>query len=339
MHKDKLFAIVHERDPTVRNTTADHLEGIVFLKFPGLTDGRVQVMIVLIVSIICVLIAMVMKEVKPCVKINQFISSYFLHILLGMLLGLLELVLRRLDLLTVDSTNMINIPAGLLSSLRIPVLLHASYNLYHHHFFSQIVYILLYSIIMRIMFLALTSSLHMMAHNALFPDDLMTYSQMVAFSCVAAVVNPLTVYNVFKDRTPKNFYLLLGIHILGNGITVEVFKASFLIARLNASVDVPMESYIILAVRAIINLVGSVLVGCLIGIFTSLFTKLTRREKSCEYYEPYITISGMMLTYFVCELLRLSSVFGVFCCGIVQERYVFMNMASRSVMGVKYACE
>ena len=328
------------------NNTPDFLDSVEAPVIPpDILNTKYRVSLLLGINILCVLIALNLKLNHFLIKVNNFISSYVFYIILGMWFGLLEFSLRELDLMP-DFNNpelQIHISGYLLGSLRVPVLLHASYNLYHHHFFSQIVYILLYSVLMRIIFLALASSIDMAIWNLLrttsWDEDVMNYSNMIAFTSVAAVVNPLTVYNMFKDKTPKNFYLMLGIHILGNGITLEVYKASFRLAHLSKSTDVPALSYVYLTIKCLINFNVGILIGCIVGIITSLYTKWSRREPSCEFYEPTITIVGMMITYFICEYFDLSSVFGVFCCGIVQERYVFMNMASRSVMSVKNACE
>ena len=68
-------------------------------------------------------------------------------------------------------------------------------------------------------------------------------------------------------------------------------------------------------------------------------SSLFRKDPDCEYYEPYITIAGPLLTYFLNNLFGHSAIFGPIVCCIIQERYVFMNMTPRSVSSIKLILE
>ena len=72
---------------------------------------------------------------------------------------------------------------------------------------------------------------------------------------------------------------------------------------------------------------------------SSLFSRLIRHTKSCEFYEPFITIGGPLLTMLICEWNGRSEIFGVIICCLIQERYVFLNLSTKSVMSIKVAME
>ena len=326
----------------VRNFTSEVIaEETLELVFtsPDINHGFTQSAMFFSIFVICSIATLVIKESQICVKVlNKYISSHICHIFLGIMFGLLERLLTTFYV--IDVKEPVNMTPGFIASIRIPILLYASYGLYHPHFFKQLPYIILYGVCGRVIFLVLVGVIiKLVAH---FVDDVfmdLAYSQSVTFAAVTAVVDPLTAFTIFKDTSQRNFYLLLGIYVLGNGITVEIYEVSLRLASFKNEVKFPAATFAALGIRVIISLIGSVLLGFIAGVVTSLMTRLTRRHKSCEYYEPFITLAGPLIVYFITLFLGYSSIFGPLTCCILQERYVFMNMSTRSVTSVKILCE
>jgi len=134
-------------------------------------------------------------------------------------------------------------------------------------------------------------------------------------------------------------FLLLGIYVVGNTIGVEIFKAAAQIAPYPSNTVIPATTVIILLLSIILNIVISLIIGTGVGLLTAVFSWMIRNDKSSEFYEPFITIGGPLLTMLVCEWNGRSEIFGVIICCLIQERYVFMNLSTKSVMSIKVAME
>ena len=169
--------------------------------------------------------------------------------------------------------------------------------------------------------------------------EFLSYGSAWSFAAISSIVDPLTGFSVFEDTSQKNFFLLLGIYVVGNTIGVEVFTAAFRLAPFKSAQQFEWTTYALLLLSIVLNIVVALLIGTIIGLLTSFLSRFSRNNKSCEFYEPFITVSGPLLTMLLCEWNGRSVIFGVIICCLIQERYVFMNLSTKSVMSVKVAME
>ena len=237
---------------------------------PTLEDRYLKLFLLFVLLLFCTICSAIFKENKYIAKIiNNFTSRHVFHILLGIILAQIEGVMVSYGL--VDAMNPIEISGVALGEIRMPILLYASYSMYHHYFFKQLPYILVYGIAAKVVFLVLTAlTLKIAAYVIL--DYPFTYSQVVSFASLTAIVDPLTAFNVFKDTSQRNFYLLLGIYSMGNGITVEVYESAAKLASLPSEVAVYADTYVALSIKVVLDVILSILTGFIIGIiFMSFF--------------------------------------------------------------------
>jgi len=337
----KLIEILREDHEHVRNTTEDYEQDIAKLIYdlPSFNSGYVKAGFIFLTSLLCIIFSFIIKEHKICVQlVSKYISSHIFHIVLGILIGRLDIYLSSQGLLSEDKAHHIIVTTNFLSGIRIPILLYSCYTCYHIYFFKQLPYIIAYGILGKTAFITLAGVL-IKGSSESFLGYEMAYCQAITFSSCLAIVDPLSVFSVFKDTSQRNFYLMLGIYTFGNGMTVEVFDAGLILAPYPIKYKFPFYTYMYLVLKVLISLIFSVLVGFVIGIATSLLSRWTRKDPDCEYYEPYITIAGPLLTYFLNNLFGHSAIFGPIVCCIIQERYVFMNMTPRSVSSIKLILE
>jgi len=324
----------------VRNTTDDYLKAVLelIINLPSINDGYSKGGFIFATCLICTIFSVFIKENKLCVQlVSKFISSHIFHIFFGFVVGKLDyhVISRGLK---EDNENQINVTTNFLSGIRIPILLYSCYSCYHIYFFKQLPYIIAYGILGKTVFITLAGVL-IKASSETFLEYNMAYCQAITFSSCLAIVDPLSAFSVFKDTSQRNFYLLLGIYTLGNGMTVEVFDAGLILSPYPIKFKFPVSTYMFLVLKVLISLTMSVLVGFIIGLATSFLSRWTRNDPDCEYYEPFITIAGPLLTYFLNDLFGHSAIFGPIVCCITQERYVFMNMTPRSVTSIKLILE
>ena len=158
---------------------------------------------------------------------------------------------------------------------------------------------------------------------------------MVTFCCVSNIVEPLSIFSFLKKTSEKNFYLLLGSFIIGNATAVDVFSASVRIAHLDKSVEVPAFTYLLLALKPVVDAVFGLMIGVLVGLLTAT----AKIRDQGELHDVGMIVSSSCFVYFFTSLLGKSSLFGVIAVCIVQERYLFMNMSEWSVLAVKNILE
>ena len=226
------------------------------------------------------------------------------------------------------------ITADVMMNFRIPILLYFGYCLYSPSFFKQLPYIVLYAIVGKIINIAMSTLLTKFSLELLLKFEI-TYSQTIIFCCVSNIVEPLNAFTFFKETSANNFFLLLGAFIIGNATAFDVFNAFVKIAHLPKHVDVPELTYFCLALKPVWDGVFGSLIGALVGIFVATIIRLNDKERVGENYEIGLIVASSCFVYFLSSFLRLSTMFAVLSCCLVQERYLFTNLSVNSVLAVK----
>ena len=146
---------------TARNFTSEEIAEEAWelvLTLPNIHHGFTQSAIFFFIFIMCAILTLIIKENGVCVKVfNKYISSHICHILFGIFVGLIERLLNYYQVF--DEVDSVPMTAGFIASIRIPILLYASYGLYHPHFFKQLPYIVIYGVCGRVVFLVLVGVL------------------------------------------------------------------------------------------------------------------------------------------------------------------------------------
>ena len=135
-------------------------------------------------------------------------------------------------------------------------------------------------------------------------------------------------------KPTKNFYLFLGIFVLGNSTLLDIFCPVAKLASLGKTEDFYLDCGI-LVVATLLDIVLGAMLGCLVGILTSLMSRLTRREPTDTYYQSTVVVGGTLVSYFLAAYLTLQPILSVLSCCLVQERYVFNNMDIDTIRAVK----
>jgi len=325
----------------IRNETQQFSEAqwSVVIHAPQLGEGASIAGFAVILSIVCAIVTMTIKEDTAVIRaLNKYISGHVCHILLGLMIASIEDFVRRYSP-TFTHQDIFKFSSSFLSDVRTPVLFFSCYSLYNRHFARQIIYIFLYGFCGRFIFLAITGFLIKWLASEFVGLEYFNYGCAWSFAGISAIVDPLSGFSVFKDTSQKNFFLLLGIYVVGNTIGVEIFKAALQLAPYPSNQAIPATTIMILLLSIILNIFISLLIGTAVGLLTSVFSRLIRHTKSCEFYEPFITIGGPLLTMLICEWNGRSEIFGVIICCLIQERYVFLNLSTKSVMSIKVAME
>ena len=217
----------------------------------------------------------------------------------------------------------------------LPILVHLGYRLYHRHFFSQIFDVCLYGILGNALLIGITSLINKALLSSIFGRDL-TLPELAMFSCVTSIVDPMSICSL---KPNKIFHLFLGVFTFGNAIAVDLFSPTSRLAYVSNDTVVTDAAYGYLVLNSVLDLVFGVLLGIGVGLFIAVLSKMTRGERSCEYFEPGIAFVGTAVVYFLACLWTLSTTFSVVTCCLLHQRYAFNNFSIKSVMAVKDSLE
>ena len=227
---------------------------------------------------------------------------------------------------------------NIMMNFRIPILLYFGYTLASSGIFRQLPYICVYGTIGKIVNIAMSTLLTKFSFELLAKFEI-TYSQAIIFCSVSNIIEPLNVFKFFHETSSNNFYLLLGVFTIGNATAVDVFNAFLQIAHLPKHVDVPTVTYLCLALKPVWDGVCGSLIGAVVAISIATVARLNGKTRASENVEIGLIVSASCSVYFLSSLLRVSSMFAVLTCCIVQERYLFNNLSDKSVLAVKGTLE
>ena len=221
-------------------------------------------------------------------------------------------------------------PNHMLYNIRLPVLIYVGYRLYNRLFFNQFLQICLFSVLANIVLVPIASVIFLYLMSLISSEDL-SFLTSVMFVSVSLFTDPMTILEL---KPNKNFFLFLGIFILGNSTLLDIFCPVAKLASLGQTEDFYHDCGI-LVVASLLDIVLGVVLGCLVGILTSLMSILTRREPADTYYQGTVAVGGTLVSYFLAAYFTLQPILSVLMCCLVQERYVFNNMDIDTVRAVK----
>merc|ERR1719233_1196387 len=108
--------------------------------------------------------------------------------------------------------------------------------------------------------------------------------------------------------------------------------------------DIPTSSYFYVYFSLFPYYLFGSFIGITCGLISAAITRITSLKS--EYFEMTITLGFALFGYILCVDFGFSYIFATIFCGLVQERYTFMNMSPKSSMntenfifGISLICE
>merc|ERR1719233_1747954 len=108
--------------------------------------------------------------------------------------------------------------------------------------------------------------------------------------------------------------------------------------------DIPTSSYFYVYFSLFTYYLFGAFIGVACGLVSAAIAKITSLRS--EYFEMTITLGFALFGYILCVDFGFSYIFATIFCGLVQERYTFMNMSPKSSMntenfifGISLICE
>ena len=83
-------------------------------------------------------------------------------------------------------------------------------------------------------------------------------------------------------------------------------------------------------------ILGGASIGILVGVICSFTVKFTQHS---QVIEPFIIFAMSYFSYIFADTLGWSGIISLICCGVVQKRYAFRNISTKSYGTVKYGVQ
>ncbi|KAK8814121.1 hypothetical protein WA158_007983 [Blastocystis sp. Blastoise] len=165
----------------------------------------------------------------------------------------------------------------------------------------------------------------------LFGLTFISFINSVALSIILLPTETSTIIPLLnKVHVSKNFTHLL----LGEGMFTEMF--AIILMRALVEVEVEAGNILDVAVNLIVTfsttLIGSILIGFLLGILSALAFKYisAQRDEDSLFVEITIFLCCPFLAYMIAETMRLSGNIAIRVCGITMAKYTQFNMSTKS---------
>ena len=219
-----------------------------------------------------------------------------------------------------------------------PIILHASYCLFHPHFFGQLGTILSLAVIATVLNCFIIAGVVYASIQNIESLNMMTGYQVLMFSALISAVDPVAVLAVF-DTVGANralYYLVFGESLLNDGVTFvmyEGFKVFTILSRESAAKIIKWHHYGILLLSFITKPVFGILIGFVTALLSSFVSRFST-EKS-DYLQPLINILFAAQAYLLAITFGFSGILSLIAFGLAQQRYTFMNITNTAVVKTK----
>jgi len=223
------------------------------------------------------------------------------------------------------------LPHGIVQHVLIaPIILHASYELYHPHFFGQIktIFILAFgATILNTIIIGLTLRY---IFGSLFP--FMNIFHCMTFAPIMAAVDPVAVLAVFDTVNADKalYFLVFGEALLNDAVTFVLYEGIRELATIPTdemlSTDIMCYVYVLLSFLT--APLGGALIGFVCGLASAFVTKHT--SESTAVLKPTIALLFAVLAYGLTLVFGNSNILGIIAYGLTQERYAFGNMSAKA---------
>ena len=295
------------------------------------------ILIFLCLVIKTTLVAVILKHFSFLRKIMEFFPESTSLMALGMSVNLSIEIIRYF--VPFDRSSLLNVPPFVIEHIMItPIILHASYGLYHPHFFGQFWTIVIYAIVATVLNAILIAVVMFLFNNYTAAGMPMNIFVCLTYSSLISAVDPVAVLSVFEavNANQQLYFLVFGESVLNDGVTFVMFDAFRAFAKLNSERIhlIPFMSYLCIAGSFITKSVGGVFLGYICGLWLALVSKYTTTDMSSSKI-PLLNILFASLAYLLSISFTWSGILSLIAFGLTQERYTFRNISEEAKMMTK----
>lgn len=284
--------------------------------------------ILLMLMFLSIAVAVLTKKIKYFEKLVQFVPESGIIMILGVIVTLINHF--------IGGGYKVSIYGWVIEHLMIaPIILHASYCLFHPHFFGQLGTILTLAVLATVLNCLIIAGVVIASIQKLEDLNMMTGYQVLMFSALISAVDPVAVLAVF-DTVGANralYYLVFGESLLNDGVTFVMyqgFKVFTVLSSETAAEVVEWYHYALLMLSFITKPLFGIIIGFVNGLLSSFFSKFS--TKKSDFLQPLLNLLFAAQAYIVAIMFGFSGILSLIAFGLTQQRYTFRNITNTAVV-------
>ncbi|CAK3835799.1 Endosomal prevacuolar sodium hydrogen exchanger [Lecanosticta acicola] len=286
-------------------------------------------LLILIALLILAFFTSYVLRSKKIQAVHETVISIFAGMVIGLILRLTS-VNSVLDVVTFDYQFFFNL-------LLPPIILASGYELHQGNFFRNIGSILTFAFAGTfISALVLGSILWLWTRIPLEGLDL-SFVDALSVGATLSATDPVTILAIFNTYKvdPKLYTVIFGESILNDAIAIVLFETAQKYREGATAGKLTILSLFESIGVFLLVFFGSLLIGLLIGLCTSLLLKFThvRRDPKTE---SCLIILIAYASYFFANAIHMSGIVALLFCGICLKHYAYHNMSRRTQLTTKF---
>ena len=213
-----------------------------------------------------------------------------------------------------------------------PIIFHAGYSMRKKQFFDNLGSILTFALLGTLISTVIIAAITWLCGQLVSLQ--LTFTDTLYFGSIVSATDPVTTLAIFTDLNvdPMMNSLVLGESLLNDAVAIVLCGAiqDYSALYLKGNPDTfEVEAFFRTIGNFLIIFLGSIGLGALIGVMTSMLTKFTR-IKDYHMLETSLFFLMSYSSYLIAEVCQMSGIVSVLFCGIFQAHYTFHNLSLES---------
>merc|ERR1711963_830526 len=215
-----------------------------------------------------------------------------------------------------------------------PIIFHAGYSMRKKQFFDNLGSILTFALLGTMISTVIIAALTWVCGQLI--SIKITFLESLYFGSIVSATDPVTTLAIFTDLNvdPLMNSLVLGESLLNDAVAIVLCGAIEDYSALSLSLKgnpntFETEAFFRTIGNFFLIFFGSIGLGALIGVMTSILTKFTR-VKDYQMLETSLFFLMSYSSYLIAEVCEMSGIVSVLFCGIFQAHYTFHDLSLES---------
>ena len=270
-------------------------------------------------SLVTILFAILLKQIKFLRKITEYVPESGCLMAIGVVIYYILYGINYVLDFKVNGermeTSLLDIEHWIIEHFMIaPIILHASYDLYHPHFFGQLGTILALALIATVYNALIITIFIYFGYNWLvLPGSVpgrMNIFICLTYGALVSAVDPVAVLAVMSAVNADRalYFLVFGESLLNDGVTYVMFEGfkAFTAIPTDKYDQIGPESYMFLALSFLTKPFGGLAIGFIMGLLSAFVTK--HSGENTAFMKPLINLLFAALGYSLALVFAFSGI-------------------------------